>query len=151
MCTALIHPKEILPHGAGLQLLKDVGQRYEDRWEFVTALEPRSSALLADGEGVPELGLEIMAQAAGVVIAHERMAQAGSSAVAGGVVGAVRGYEYQSSNFTTAHGIRIVVRSDMCDEVVGVCQCELFVDEEAAPRQRARITIILQQGKKEEV
>jgi predicted hotdog family 3-hydroxylacyl-ACP dehydratase len=143
MTFPLLSPRDILPHGDGLQLLKCAGQPHEDHWEFITSIPPESSVLSSSGRADAEVGLEIMAQAAGVTLAQKRQSDGNTNYVTRGVVGAVRGYDYSITPFTSEQSIKVTVKVDMCDETVGICECQLFIDNEKAPRQQARITIIL--------
>ena len=143
MTNPSLHPREILPHGEGLQLLRSAGRFHDDYWEFMTSIAPESSVLSPSGRADAEVGLEIMAQAAGVALAQHRLSEGDPNTSSLGVVGAVRGYEYSCMSFTSHQSITISVKVELCDDTVGICECRLFVDGEGVPLQRARITIIL--------
>lgn len=146
MSNTPLHPREILPHGAGLQLLQSAGELRDEQWEFITSLSPVSSVLSSLGSADAEIGLEIMAQAAGVALAQHRISEGNTYSKSLGFVGAVRGYEYSHTNFTSHQSIKVSVKVEMCDETVGICQCELFIDGERTPLQKVRITIIFSHG-----
>jgi predicted hotdog family 3-hydroxylacyl-ACP dehydratase len=139
-----ISPRDVLPHGPTLQLLRDGGRKIEGWFEFEVELQSTLCVVESDGTVSPEVGLEVMAQACGVAMAHP-----GDGAFAPkriGFVAAVRGYEYRLEPFVVGQLIRARVRPEMCEESLIVCEAELFVDGEDVARQRARITLVLKEG-----
>jgi predicted hotdog family 3-hydroxylacyl-ACP dehydratase len=139
-----ISPRDVLPHGPTLQLLRDGGRKIEDWFEFDVELESTSCVVESDGRVAAEVGLEMMAQACGVTLA--RPAEGSPALKRIGFVAAVRGYEYRLEPFVVGQEIRARVRPEMCEESLVVCETELYVSGEDAPRQRARITLVLREG-----
>lgn len=134
-----------LPHGPGLRLVTTPGVETGEWREFQVTLAPELSILMRDpktGESFipPETGLEIMAQACGMLAA----ALPGATPGAVGVVGAVRGYEYETRDFRVGEVLQARVKPIMLERELIVCEGELSVVGEERARQRARITVVLQ-------
>ena len=135
-----IEPRAVLPHGPGLQLL---GERIEtaDAWlTYGVSLTSDLSVCNEHGQIEPELGLEIMAQACGMLLALEET----HSEKTIGVVASVRGYEYTNQPFSVGQTLIVRVRPEMTDASLVVCEGELCTHGGGEVIQRARITLLLQ-------
>lgn len=130
-----------LPHGAGMKLLRGTPTLVEGWLRCDVALSPHLSVVDSSGRASAELGLEMMAQACGVFLAHESNRSGSGPRV--GMVGAVRGYEYETLPFHVGEEISVRVKSDLCEESIIVCEAELYRSMAPEPSQRARITLIL--------
>ncbi len=144
MVREQISPPDVLPHGPTLQLLRDGGREVDGWIEFGVGLESTLCVVESDGSVAAEVGLEMMAQACGVAMARPFDGVPALKRI--GFVAAVRGYEYRLEPFVVGQVVRARVRPEMCEESLVVCEAELFVDGEDAPRQRARITLVLREG-----
>jgi predicted hotdog family 3-hydroxylacyl-ACP dehydratase len=132
-------PHTVLPHGPGLQLL---GERIDTTGEWLTYSVSLTSGLsVCDSRGhiEPEIGLEIMAQACGMLLALEES----HSKKAIGVVASVRGYEYTIEPFSVGQTLIVRVRPEMTDASLVVCEGELCTHADLQVIQRARITLLL--------
>lgn len=136
-------PRDILPHGPALQLLRDCGREVDGWLECDVGLESARCVVESDGTVAAEVGLEMMAQAAGVALARQEDGASMMRRV--GFVAAVRGYDYRLEPFVVGQAIRVRVRPEMREESLMVCEAELFVDREESPRQRARITLVVRE------
>jgi predicted hotdog family 3-hydroxylacyl-ACP dehydratase len=135
--TAL--PHTVLPHGPGLQLL---GERIDTTDEWLTysvSLNSELSVCDAQGHIEPEIGLEIMAQACGMLLALEESHSKKSL----GVVASVRGYEYTVQPFSVGQTLIVRVRPEMSDASLVVCEGELCTHADLEVIQSARITLLL--------
>lgn len=141
----------VLPHGPGIRLVCDYGLE-ADGWVSFSIRLSRSMSVVASeyGTAVPELGLEIMAQACGMVAARQALHDTHSShrdlpqRMLQGVVGAVRNYEFEVRSFSVEEDIAVRVRPDLVEAHLVVCDCELYRVASEVPSQRARITIVMQ-------
>lgn len=137
----LVVPSEVLPHGPGMQLLVGGGEVVDGWLTFRVNLTPTLSVVEVDGLAPSELGLEMMAQACGMLVAGEEHTEHKAPRV--GVVGAVRGYSYDAEPFRVGEGIRVRVKADVCEDDLVVCEGELYRGDVTTPSQRARITLIV--------
>ena len=145
-----LEPTDGLPHGAGLRFLAGAGRRDGDAFIFEALLSEQLSIAEVDSTIAPEAGLEMMAQACGMVLAN---AQAdGASFVDDlkvrmsprrGVVGAVRGYEYAVEPFRIGERVIVRVCPDVVEPELLVCDAEIVRGDNSVC-QRARITLIVQ-------
>jgi predicted hotdog family 3-hydroxylacyl-ACP dehydratase len=136
-----ILPQDALPHGPGMQLLSGEGESIDGWLAYDVDLCSTMSVLEADGSAPPELGLEMMAQACGMLIANNSGSEMGQRRI--GVVGAVRGYSYIPAPFHVGERARVQVKADVCEDGIVVCDGELYRGDELSPSQRARITLIV--------
>lgn len=134
---------DALPHGKGMRLLCGSPVVSQEWLRCDVALSSDLSVVDAKGRAPAELGLEMMAQACGVLLAREAAQHGAAPRV--GMVGAVRGYEYDTVPFQVGEDVYVRVKSDLCEESLIVCEAELFRDGAVAPSQRARITLILKE------
>ncbi len=139
-----ISPRHVLPHGPALQLLRDTVREVDGWLECEVDLQSTLCVVESDGVVAPEVGLEMMAQACGVVSAEPVGGAPQLKRI--GFVAAVRGYEYRLEPFVVGQVIRARIRPEICEDSLVVCQAELLIDGEDVPRQRARITLVLREG-----
>jgi predicted hotdog family 3-hydroxylacyl-ACP dehydratase len=85
-----------------------------------------------------------MAQACGVAAAWNVAEEAPRSRR--GVVGAIKGYEYETEQLSRFDALIARVKSDLEGGSVLVCDAELSREGEIAPLQKARITIVFMEG-----
>lgn len=138
-------PCEVLPHGAGMRLLATSGELVDGWLEYPVRLSSEMSIVDERRLAPPELGLEMMAQACGMLVASESSGDSGGRRI--GVVGAVRGYEYGCVPFEVSEDVRVRVKADVAEEDIVVCDAELYRGSEGSPAQRARITLIVTEEK----
>jgi predicted hotdog family 3-hydroxylacyl-ACP dehydratase len=99
-------------------------------------------SVLEAGDTAPaELGLEMMAQASGMLIARQGTVEGLARRV--GVVGAARDYSYETVPFRVGEHIEVRVKAESLDGEVVICECVLFRGESEVPAQRARITLFV--------
>lgn len=132
-------PRDLLPHGPGLQVLGEQLDRGDDWLTYGVNLTDRLSVFDESGVAVPELGLEIMAQACGMLLGAR---SSGGKGVFG-VVASVRSYEYLTESFVVGEELIVRVKPEMVGEDVVVCEGELFRRDQAEPIQVARIALML--------
>lgn len=124
-----------LPHGEGLRLVRGTGTPVGEWRSYLVTLGSSISALTPDGQAAPELGLEMMAQACGMLLAQE------GAAGRIGLVGAVRSYRYGPLPFQVGEAIEVRVRPELLEPSLVVCEAELYRGAADVPSQSARITI----------
>jgi predicted hotdog family 3-hydroxylacyl-ACP dehydratase len=134
-----------LPHGPGMRLVCGDGREGDGWFSYPVRLDLTMSVVSAvEGDAPPELGLEMMAQACGVFAAQRT--QSDGIIPRGGVVGAVRNYEYEARRFVVGEQIVVRIRPDLVEAHLVVCDCELLRGADKEPSQRARVTIVMQGG-----
>ena len=158
----------LLPHGQSLQFFPTLvekelteGGAFQrvDRDGIVTyrfRVELREDLCVYSEGGVApaELGLEIMAQAAGITLAlmrgiphpqdNERLKASESEArVGGGVVAAVRGYEFAPVEFRKGEVALIEILPEVVEDHLGVFVTSLQRANESTVSQRARVTLVI--------
>lgn len=134
-------PQEILPHGPGMQLLDGGGELVDGWLRYHVTISSRLSVLEDGAWAPPELGLEMMAQACGMLTARDESSL--SSGPRMGVVGAVRGYSYEPTAFQLGDEFEVRVRAEMVEDALVVCEGALHRKGSETPLQQARITLIL--------
>ena len=144
MAPVKLLPYDILPHGKGLQFLTNTGTMRDGWLEFIVRFSQELSVVDAQGLIDPEVGLELMAQACGMVLLQGEPGAAASPRL--GVIAAVRGYEYAVQAFAVGESVRVRVKSDLVDASVVVCEGELFSDMIDTRCQHARITLVIKEG-----
>lgn len=129
-----------LPHGEGLRLVRGAGVAVGEWRSFPVTIEPSLSALSSRGEAAPELGLEMMAQACGMLLAQQGAPSQGASGRVG-LVGAARSYRYELAPFRIGDKLEVRVKPELVEESLVVCEAELYRSAGGAPAQSARITL----------
>jgi predicted hotdog family 3-hydroxylacyl-ACP dehydratase len=132
-------PSDVLPHGPGLRFISSAGTESSEGVIFDVTITDALSVIEADGTVVPEAGLEIMAQACGMMIAHHRPQEA---TCVRGVVAAVRGYQYDAKPFQRGDALIVRVKVDLVESSLVVCDAEISRGG-GSVEQRARITLVL--------
>ena len=134
-------PETILPHGAGMRLLSQPGALLDGWMTYEVVMEPWFSVLEDGASAPPELGLEMMAQACGMVVADNDNGAPPSARI--GVVGAVRGYTYTPLPFVVGERVSVRVKPEVLEAGVAVCEGEIYRAGNSSPDQRARITLVI--------
>ena len=135
-CSA---PYDRLPHGPGLHFLGEQREGAGADLIFAVLLTNDLCVVGADGTIEPEVGLEIMAQACGMLVAGELVHGKRSR----GVVAAVRGYEYHLTPLAIGQRLVVTARPVMVDGELAVCEGEIAEQGQgSAVIQRARITLV---------
>jgi predicted hotdog family 3-hydroxylacyl-ACP dehydratase len=129
-----------LPHGEGLRLVQGAGVTAGEWRSFPVTIQPSLSALSARGEAAPELGLEVMAQACGMLLANKETQDQGATSRIG-FVGAARSYRYEPIPFRVGEQLEVRVKPELLEESLVVCEAELYRGANGAPAQSARITL----------
>lgn len=124
-----------------MQLLSESGEFVEGWLSYSVRLLTEMSVVDSRGEAPAELGLEMMAQACGMLTAHATMD--GRNAPRIGVIGAVRGYRYSVEPFKVGEAITVRVRADLVEDSIVVCDGEVYRGDAEGVSQRARITLII--------
>jgi predicted hotdog family 3-hydroxylacyl-ACP dehydratase len=140
----VLTPHECLPHGRGMQLLGERREFCDGSIGYQVRLTPEMSVVEVSETAAPELGLEMMAQASGMLIGHQGSAESFARRV--GAVAAVRDYSYEAVPFRVGERIEVRVKAESLDGDIVICEGLLFRGESHVPAQRARITLIVTEG-----
>jgi predicted hotdog family 3-hydroxylacyl-ACP dehydratase len=133
-------PYDVLPHGPGLHFLGERRESSDGELAYAVLLSNNLCVVGAAGTIEPEVGLEIMAQACGMLMSADNVQREKSA----GVVAAVRGYEYSATPLFVGQRLIVTARPVMVDGELAVCEGEL-ADEEGRALQMARITLVCRQ------
>lgn len=136
-----LKPHNVLPHGKGMRLLTGAGELVDGWLSYLARLSSDMSIVDRYGVAPAEVGLEIMAQACGMLSADAYVDGQATPRV--GVIGAVRGYRYSAEPFRVGEAMRVRVKADVIEDSIVVCEGELYRDGAAEAAQRARITLII--------
>lgn len=134
-----------MPHGEGLQLVRGRGIERDGWVVFSVRIDAAVSALSEGGEAAPELGLEVMAQGCGALLARID-SEASESVHRFGVVGAVRSYRYEATPFRVGEHLEVRVKPDLVERNLIVCDAELYRGRSSEAAQSARLTLIIGEG-----
>jgi predicted hotdog family 3-hydroxylacyl-ACP dehydratase len=133
-------PYQVLPHGPGLHILCDTGVFCAGWLECSVQLHPHLSCLSPSGTAPATFGVEIMAQACGMLLLHETSEQPAVQRI--GMVGAVRDYVYDTTPFKVGDALRVRVRLEARQDTVLMCDAELYCGRSVQACQSARITLV---------